>query len=182
MALGSFSLSAQDIIYKTSGDEVSAKIMEISTTKITFKQPNLFSDSLFTLPHKDVFMVKYANGEKELMQPAVEEAAPEPVKRNPLQMAQLGRLDARKYYKSNKGIAGGAISGFLFFPAALVVAAVPPKITLNDGPDPQLLSNPYYYKGFRSQAHKRKLGKVAIGTGVGLLGLIVFSSLSNGQQ
>jgi hypothetical protein len=178
---GSLSALAQDIIYKTSGEEIKAKVIEINPTRVLFKQPDLFADSLFSLARQDVFMVKYANGAKELLQDQVEEISPAAVERSPAELVQLGRLDARRSYTGNKAITGAALTGFLFFPAVVVIAAVPPKITLNDVPDHQLLSNPYYYKGFRSQAHKKKLGKVAIGGAVGLLGLIMLTSISPGK-
>ena len=170
------SASAQDIIYKTSGEEIKAKVVKINPSRIFFKQPTLFPDSLFSLDRKEVFMVKYANGAKELMQAQAEENAP--VEKTPGQMMQQGRLDAKRYYTGNKGLAGGAIAGVLFFPAIPVVAAIPPKITLKDVPDAQLLSNPYYYKGFRGQAHKRKVGKVAIGGGIALVTMVVLTSIS----
>lgn len=56
---------AQDVIVKKSGDEINAKVTEVATTEIKYKKTDN-PDVVYTIPKTDVFMIKYANGTKDV--------------------------------------------------------------------------------------------------------------------
>lgn len=56
---------SQDIIIKTNGNEVEAKVLEITTEKIKYKNYDHQDGPIRNIRISDVFMIKYENGEKE---------------------------------------------------------------------------------------------------------------------
>lgn len=67
--LGLFFISsayAQDVITKSNGDDINAKIIEITQTEIKYKKYDHLDGPIYTLSLNDIFMVKYENGTKEI--------------------------------------------------------------------------------------------------------------------
>ena len=61
------SILAQDIIVKKNGDEIKAKIIEVGTTEIKYKKfENLQTSPIYSIYKSDVFMIKYADGSKDV--------------------------------------------------------------------------------------------------------------------
>ena len=58
---------AQDIIIKTNGDEILSKVIEIDTDKIKYKKFENPDAPLYTISKPEVFMIRYANGTKDVM-------------------------------------------------------------------------------------------------------------------
>ena len=58
--------SAQDLIIKKNGDEIQAKITEITATELKYKKYNYLEGPTFSINKSDVFMVRYENGEKDI--------------------------------------------------------------------------------------------------------------------
>ncbi len=56
---------AQDVITKKNGDEINAKVTEVSTTEIKYKKTDN-PDVVYTILKTDVFMIKYSNGTKDI--------------------------------------------------------------------------------------------------------------------
>lgn len=59
-------ISAQDIIYKTDGTEIKAKVIEIKTNAIEYFNFGESKDSLRHIPLNDVFMIVYEGGSREV--------------------------------------------------------------------------------------------------------------------
>lgn len=59
-------IQAQDVIYLTNGDEVKAKVEEVTETQIKYKQWDNQSGPMRSLSVGNVFMIVYENGQKEL--------------------------------------------------------------------------------------------------------------------
>ena len=59
-------LVAQDIIFKTNGDEVQAKVLEVAPDEIKYKMFNFQDGPTYILKKTDVFMIKYSNGHKDV--------------------------------------------------------------------------------------------------------------------
>lgn len=86
-----------DIIFLRNGDEVSAKVLEISPIEVKYKKCNLPDGPLYIVKKSDVFMVKYLNGTKEVFKTEVApvNSSPEengykgPKKTNPWAIASL---------------------------------------------------------------------------------------------
>ncbi len=57
---------AQDILYKKNGEELRVKVSEINATDIIFNYFDTLENLLYIIPKADVFMIKYANGIKEV--------------------------------------------------------------------------------------------------------------------
>lgn len=59
----SFHLKAQDLIIKTTGDTIKAKITEVGTNAISYKKWNNQNGPTFVESKSDIQFVKYSNGE-----------------------------------------------------------------------------------------------------------------------
>ncbi len=66
LALASFNLLAQDIIYKNDGSELKAKVYEIKSDTIKYYIFEGLQDSLLDIPVNDIFMIIYENGDQEV--------------------------------------------------------------------------------------------------------------------
>ncbi len=56
-----------DVITLKNGDEIQAKILEITPIEIKYKKCNLPDGPLYIVKKSDAFMIKYANGTKEII-------------------------------------------------------------------------------------------------------------------
>ncbi len=54
--------SAQDTLYKRSGESISAKIKEISNTEISYNRFDMLDGPLFKISKNDIHKIKYLNG------------------------------------------------------------------------------------------------------------------------
>lgn len=59
-------LFAQDYIYKKDGNEIKAKVIEITTDVIKYKKFDFQDGPLYNIKIEDVFMVVYENGQREV--------------------------------------------------------------------------------------------------------------------
>lgn len=169
------SVHAQDTILRTNGDEVKARVLAITPTQIAYvptTEPPI-TDTLHLLA-TEVFLIRYANGTKEIVTAATTPSSG--VERTPQQMNDLGREDARRYFKATCVFWGTAGATFLSTPAyglggiatGAAIAATPPKRHNMLVPDQALLNDPNYVSGYQKQAQRQKLGKAAGGFGVGI--------------
>lgn len=60
-------LLAQDVIIFKNGDEVKAKVTEVGTTEIKYHKFENLAGPLYTIAKKDIFMIKYENGTKDVI-------------------------------------------------------------------------------------------------------------------
>lgn len=68
MTLSYFSFS-QDVIIKPNGDEIKAKVLEVTLTIIKFKKLDNLNGPTFEMLKSDIFMIKYENGTKDVFSP-----------------------------------------------------------------------------------------------------------------
>jgi len=59
-------MRAQDIITKTNGDEIKAKVTEVDLNEVKYKRFENLSGPTYTMAKSDIFMIKYENGEKDV--------------------------------------------------------------------------------------------------------------------
>lgn len=64
-----WSARAQDVLTKTTGEELNVKVLEITPTEVRYKRTDNPDGPLITVRRTDVFMVRYANGTKEVFGP-----------------------------------------------------------------------------------------------------------------
>lgn len=58
---------AQDIIMKKNGDEINSKVLEINDSEIKYKKFDNIDGPSYILPKSEVFMIKYADGRKVII-------------------------------------------------------------------------------------------------------------------
>ena len=62
---------AQDLITKKSGEDVKAKVIEVTTTEIKYKKAENINGPLFTILKSDVLLLRYENGSKDVFDEVV---------------------------------------------------------------------------------------------------------------
>lgn len=67
---------AQDLLTKTSGEELQVKVLEITPTDVRYKRTDNPDGPMITIRRYDVFMIRYANGTKELLGASMLSARP----------------------------------------------------------------------------------------------------------
>ena len=63
---GALVSQAQDLITTKSGDDIEAKVLEVTQTEVKYKRYSNLEGPVFTLSKSDVLMVRYENGEKDI--------------------------------------------------------------------------------------------------------------------
>ena len=67
----SFTSIAQDVIFKKDKSEIKSKIIEITDDLIKYKKWELQDGPLYNIRKSEVFMIIYANGQREIMEEKV---------------------------------------------------------------------------------------------------------------
>ncbi len=67
MAFIGVNASAQDVIVKRNGEELQCKILEVSKNEVTYKRWSNQEGPTFAEKKSEIFMIKYENGEKEVV-------------------------------------------------------------------------------------------------------------------
>ena len=67
-------VSAQDVITLKNGDELNGKVTKVTSTEIEYKLASNPDGPTYTKPVSEVFMVKYANGQKDVFNTTAEPA------------------------------------------------------------------------------------------------------------
>ena len=70
----SVSVYAQDIITLRNGNEIKAKVLEISNTEVKYKRFDNLQEATIAIPSIDVFFILYENGTREVITPLSYEA------------------------------------------------------------------------------------------------------------
>ena len=191
---------AQDVITDLNGTEVQGQVIEITPTQVLYRA--LDTDAALppsVLDKKTLFMVRFANGTKEVFttpQPAPAlMAAPElgsgggapsatsgGAPMTPADLSRLGAQDALLYHNYS-GAFWGTYAATLCLPlggplasgplVGLGVSVVRPNAQRNMRLDPARLQYPEYVEGYERQAQRRKIGQAAKGYGAGVGTVIV---------
>lgn len=70
---------AQDRLFFLNGDETDVKITEVSSSEVKYKRMNNLEGPTFSTLKSELFMIKYANGDKEMITAQTSEPAAAPV-------------------------------------------------------------------------------------------------------
>ena len=113
-----------DNIVLTNGEEIKAKVTEITTDEIKYKRCDNLIGPAYTIKKTAVFMIQYANGTKDVFTPANTTSSnitkTDNTKTNLTDKCTAGQQDAIKYH----GKAGGHyVLGLLFGPFAILGTA-----------------------------------------------------------
>lgn len=173
---------AQDVIVKVNGEEMAARVAEITLHDIIYQHPDSAQGMLHHIAKADVFMVKFANGTKEVFAQNLPETDSTVVpESSPEQMYELGRKDAELLYKGKGAMWGSAASSFIFpygLAGSVAIGLVRPKAANNPVSNLNYLSDPNYVRGYEDRAKKRKLGKAAAGAGIGVGAFTVVAAVA----
>jgi len=179
------SMFAQDIITLRNGNEIQAFVQNISEIEVKYKRSDNPNGPNYTLKKSDIFMIRYANGSRDVFTDKISTHAVEttsaPVVVQPSVQSMTewvnegyqdacfqGSSDAKEYH----GKIGAHIAlGFLFGPLAIIGTAVS-NPTPEKGKDiysyallenDELFSNPTYRKCYRKQAKRQLIGWECLG-------------------
>ena len=180
-----FAAQAQDTLILKNGQELKTKVLEILSTEIKYKPFDNLEGAVYQIDKPLVFMVKFANGKKEVIDAAPVQTpvnnqdlvtiTPKMVNNNPNSenLCDKGAQDAKVNYKASGGMAGG-ISGATVLLSPLagaitagIIASTPPKISNFNAPTQSLLTNAQYVGCYQSEAHKIKKKAAWMSFGIG---------------
>lgn len=167
-------VNAQDIITKKNGDDIQAKVIEITLTELKYKNFNNLDGPLISILKSDVIFVKYENGTKDVF--ADEKPVAATGKSTILvannsdedeeDAALVGKADAKRYYRGYTGAGSGTLvtglfagSIFALIPAIATSSSAPKERNLQY-PKPSLMKNPSYVNAYQQEAFKIKKSKV----------------------
>jgi hypothetical protein len=167
---------AQDVILYTNGEERPGKVLGITPDSVTYLSNEAGRSDTVHLATSSVFLIRYANGTKELLTKPATAPTEQPMSKE--EAYAKGRLDARKYYRAPGAfwgtyaatvttLYGGPIVG-------VAVAASKPKPRNFVVPEAKLLQDPNYTAGYQRQAQNKKIGSAAggLGAGVGTIAVV----------
>jgi hypothetical protein len=108
LVFGFIKLMAQDIIVKHDGAEIAAVVTEITGSEIKYKMPD--RSVVYTIGKSEVFMIKYANGTKDVF--TEKENAPENI---PEQAYAYPYPPVSRTYAAGDYFDEGGIQGIVFY-------------------------------------------------------------------
>jgi hypothetical protein len=158
---------AQDVIIKLSGEELLAKVLEITLAEIKYKRFDNLEGPTISILKSNVFLIKYENGTQEVFQnnlPENQEWQEQEEALTPEQMYARGQEDARIEFDRSEAMYWSFVSSLVpgwGLIGSAAIAAVPPTIYTGK------ITDPNYVQGYRKQAHRRKAGSAAIGAALG---------------
>lgn len=172
LILSSNCIFPQDIMVKNNGDELQVKVFEINATEVKFKKFDNQDGPIFIVPKSEIFMIKYENGQKEIMEKVnITNKLDEP-QNNGTDFFMMGKNDATLFYtgKNSGALWTSFTTGFCspvigVIPAVACALSEPTDKNLNINSN--LAKNRDYYQGYVNQAHKIKKRKVWTAFGIG---------------
>jgi hypothetical protein len=159
--------NAQDIITKKNGDDIQAKVIEITLNELKYKNFNNLDGPIISILKSDVILVRYENGSKDVFadeKPVSIEIGKELLDEETATFN--GSNDAIRYYRGYGGAGSGTLvtglfagSIFALIPAILTSSSVPKDENLNY-PSASLMKNPEYSTAYTQKAFKIKKKRV----------------------
>jgi hypothetical protein len=166
---------SQDVITIKSGEDISAKILEIGQTEIKYKKFDNQTGPTYSILKSDVIIVRYENGTKDLFNVNTSPSTTISTTTSNSDNGNLfleGQLDAVKYYKGYKAAGTGTLVTSLFLSPlvglipAIACSSTPPDRYNLSYPDEDKMKKNEYYSGYTQKAKKIKQGKVWTNWGI----------------
>ncbi|AWM34395.1 hypothetical protein [Hymenobacter nivis] len=177
-----------DTILRLDGQEIQGRVVVLTPTQLRYLPAAPAPPDTLALPVAEVFLVRYANGTKEVLHPEVAAGGPADVLPglDAGQRLGLGRRDAWAHYTDHgpywgtlgATLYGGPVFGIIA-PAVISGAAV--KERNFRAPAPALLADPDYLRGYQDQANRSKRQRTwaGYGTGVGVWVVLIAALLAS---
>lgn len=155
---------SQDIITKKSGEDIKAKILEVTNNEVKYKKYDSQTDVIFTLLKSDILMIRYSDGTKDIFN------------QNNVPVSDLctqAKEDAQANYRERRtGATWTGLTAIITSPIWALIPAIScsssqPKIKNLDIANPDLMKNSTYSNCYKEQAHKMKRKKIWKSYGVG---------------
>lgn len=175
---------SQDTITSRVGEDIQAKVLEITTTEIKYKKFDNLDGPTFIVQKSEFSMIRYENGTQEIF---TEEKKIEPTKPT-ANLYTKGQSDAIRYYSGYKGAGTGTLLTSLLSPLVGLIPAIAcsstrPKETNLNYPNSDLMKQPDYNNGYTQKAKKIKQGRVWSNWGIAFgVNLVLILVISSGQQ
>jgi len=178
-------LFSQDVLTKKTGDDIKAKVLEVTTTEVKYKKFDNLNGPIFSILKSEILLIRYENGSKDVFN---ENKKSEEKIVSVKDLYFEGESDANKFYKGYKG-AGSTVlaTGLLLsplvglIPAAICASSAPQDENLGY-PSSDLMKNSEYANGYRNRAKKIKQNKVWTNLGVAFgINLALVLALSAGN-
>ena len=160
---------SQDIITTKTGEDIQAKVIEVTTEEVRYKKFDDTTGPILTISTLKLLIIRYENGSKDIFTAPQSTAPAYSILGvdSAAKLTQKGRNDAMEYYDGrNTGATWVAITTVYPMPivsgaavAAICASRAPADHNLNY-PDSTLMANPIYNKAYTSQAHKMKNEKL----------------------
>ena len=178
-------LFSQDVLTKKSGDDIKAKVLEVTTTEVKYKKFDNLNGPVFSILKSELLIIRYENGSKDVFN---ENKKSEEKIVSFKDLNFEGESDANKFYKGYKGAGTTVLVTSLLLsplvgliPAAICASNAPQDENLGY-PSSDLMKNPEYANGYRNRAKKIKQNKVWTNLGVAFgVNLALVLALSSGQ-
>ena len=184
-----FNSYSQDVITLKTSQDIFSKVIEVSKTEVKYKKFENIDGPTYTISKFDVIMIRYQNGTKDVFNLDNNPVEDSQIKyQQDLDMFKLGQKDAFKNYNGYHGASTGTfVTSILCSPLIGLIPAIscsstsPKEINLNY-PNPELMKNFDYKKGYIQQSKKIKQGKVWGSFGIACtLNLFLFLVLTTGN-
>lgn len=127
---------SQDVITKRTGEEIKAKVLEVTKTEIKYKNFNNLDGPAYTISKSDVIMIRYENGTKDIFtEPSSppETKAPITQAQPDVQVIDQKRVKYEHKYKNRIGFNLGGGSGFKSIPIVTTSDGSVAKISFGGG-------------------------------------------------
>lgn len=179
----------QDMITKKTGEDISAKVLEVTSSEIKYKKSDNLEGPIFSILKSEVLIIRYKNGTKDVFNeisknPNSNTSSSE--QNNDSDMFSKGKTDAKSFYRGkNSGSGWTAATTILTSP---IIGVIPAALCASSDPDDDnlkypnsiLMKNADYNRGYIDEAHRIKNKKIwkafGISSGVWLGLILVFSS------
>lgn len=170
---------SQDIITKKNAEDIKAKVLEVTTSEISFKKFDSPNGPTYRILKTEVLMIRYQDGSKDVFSDA-QAPVEKPTSDN---LQAKGRQDANENYKGKNSGAGWTAATTIVFspllgviPAAVCASSEPIHSNLKVK-NLELMKVNSYNQAYIEQAHKIKKNKIwksfGISSGVWLAVIIV---------
>lgn len=173
-------LNAQDIITMHNGNDIKAKVFEISDTEIKYKKFDLLDGPTYTKKKSEILIIRYENGMKDMF--LEEQKNNEGITK----FNSDGRADAKIHYRGrNSGAVWTGATAFWFSPLigvipAIACSATTPKDFNLNYPDKDLMRDYNYSNNYKKEAKRIKRNKVWGGAAIGSLAWLGLFYLGSG--
>lgn len=173
LLLCSGGIIAQDTIYRTNGEVLVAKVIEITPTEVKLSKQQ--DGPIYVLSKQNVSRICFSDGTVDNFN-----QRPQPLEDVSEQLYTKGYGDAKLYYKGYKPASTATLLIGLLSPVAgllpaTIMGSSPPKTNSFTLPDSRLASDATYMRGYSDRAFRIKKSKIwsnlgiAVGINIGLL-------------